>query len=66
MAFNAYAAGRKQYGGGRNFPTMGAVDKSGYKVRDRVAATKQGAILRRLKSMQAGNYSNPAALRGLK
>lgn len=64
--FNNYAAGRKQYGGGRSMPTVGAVDKSGYRVRDLTQNTRKNAILRRLKAMQSGNYMQPDALRGLK
>lgn len=66
MAFNQYAAGRKQYGGGRDAPNIGPSDKMGYRVRDRKAAVKNQAIVRRIKNMQAGNYNNPTALRGLK
>lgn len=66
MAFNSYAAGRKQYGGGRSMPNIGTVDKMGYRVRDRKARVKNQAILRRIKNMQAGNYNNPSALRGLR
>lgn len=65
MAFNAYAAGRKQYGGGRDAPNFGAVDKSGYRVRDAKAKVRQGAVLRRIKAMQAGKYNSPVALRRL-
>lgn len=66
MAFNSYAAGRKQYGGGRDTPNIGPSDKMGYRVRDRKAAVRSQAIVRRIKNMQTGNYNNPTALRGLK
>lgn len=66
MAFNQYAAGRKQYGGGRSAPNIGAVDKLGYRERDRKARVKSSAIQRRIKNMQAGNFNNPTALRGLR
>lgn len=66
MAFNQYAAGRKQYGGGRDAPNIGPSDKMGYRERDAKARVKSSAIQRRLKSMQVGNYNNPAVLRGLK
>lgn len=66
MAFNQYAAGRKQYGGGRAAPNIGAVNKLGYRERDRKARVKSSAIQRRIQSMQAGNYNSPAALRGLR
>lgn len=59
--FNPYAAGIKHYGSGRSFPTMGMVDKLGYRERD-----LQSAVLRRLKAMQKGNYMNPDALRSLR
>lgn len=42
--FNKFAAGRKIYGGGRPMPTIGPVDKSGYRERDakkRVMAAAQ-------------------------
>lgn len=66
MAFNSYAAGRKQYGGGRAAPNIGPSDKMGYRERDAKARTRSSAIVRRIKNMQAGNYNNPSALRGLK
>lgn len=66
MAFNSYAAGRKQYGGGRDAPNIGPSNKMGYRVRDRKAAVKNSAISRRLKNMQAGNYNNPSVLRRLR
>jgi hypothetical protein len=66
MAFNSYAAGRKQYGAGRSMPTVGPVDKMGYRERDAKSRVKNQAILRRIKNMQNGNFNNPSALRGLK
>lgn len=66
MAFNQYAAGQKHYGGGRSAPNIGPSDKMGYRIRDRKAAVKNNAVLRRIKNMQAGNFNNPSALRGLK
>lgn len=45
--FNAYAAGRKVYGGGRSNPTFGMVDRAGYQARDNKAALRRDAILRR-------------------
>lgn len=61
MGFNKYAAGRKVYGGGRDFPTSGMVDPIGYKERDR-----KNAVLRRMKSMQKGKVINPDVLRSLR
>jgi hypothetical protein len=53
--FNPYAAGRKMYGAGRDFPTIGPVDKMGYKERDAQASARKRAVMRRLKSM----YTEP-------
>lgn len=53
--FNPYAAGQKVYGGGRLFPTIGPVDKSGYRTRDRAARARRNALLRRMKAIQSGN-----------
>lgn len=51
--FNAYAAGNKTYGGGRNFPNMGPVSgdaKAGYAERDNKARARKAAIMRRMKN----------------
>lgn len=46
--FNALAAGRKYYGGGRPMPTTGKVsDKAGYGRRDALAAARKNALIRR-------------------
>jgi hypothetical protein len=46
--FNAYAAGRKAYGGGRPMPTMGKVQsKAGYGMRDGRMAARREALMRR-------------------
>ena len=45
--FNPYAAGNKVYGGGRPAPTYGAVDKTGYAIRDGKAAARREALMRR-------------------
>lgn len=55
-SFNNYAAGNKVYGSGRPNPTSGPVDKTGYAERDRLAANKRNAMLRRMKARQAGRY----------
>lgn len=62
--FNAYAAGTKLYGSGRSNPTMGPVDKLGYKERDRMQRARQNAIIKRLQNMQAGNYMSSSYLGG--
>ena len=54
--FNAYSAGAKHYGGGRSFPTSGAVDKLGYAKRDNEARARRNALLRRMQQEQAGNF----------
>lgn len=48
--FNPYAAGRKMYGAGRDFPTSGPVDKMGYRERDAQAGARKRAVMRKLKS----------------
>lgn len=63
--FNPYAAGDKIYGGGRSFPTMGPVDKSGYRERDRAAAARRNAILRRMKARNSQNYMSSDFLRSV-
>lgn len=62
--FNPYAAGNKSYGGGRPMPTVGAVDKTGYAVRDRLTKTRRNALLRRMKATNAKNYMSSDYLRG--
>lgn len=47
--FKPFAAGKKKYGGGRPMPTVGPVDKQGYKQRDAENKARREAILRRLK-----------------
>lgn len=63
--FNAYAAGNKYYGGGRNFPNMGPVSGQGmlgYSQRDNEAKAKKNAILRRMKGQSTGNVMNKAVM----
>lgn len=60
---NPYAVGNKIYGGGRSFPTMGPVDKLGYRERDAKTKARRQALLRRLQAMQKGNYGSADALR---
>lgn len=62
--FNSYSAGNKVYGAGRSFPTMGPVDKLGYRERDRAARAKRNALLRRMKSGNSGKYMSASWLGG--
>jgi hypothetical protein len=64
-SYNAYAAGAKVYGiGGRGAPTVGPVDKTGYKKRDAEVRLKRNAMLRRLKAGNAGKYMSSDWLGG--
>jgi hypothetical protein len=62
--FNPFAAGNKVYGGGRSFPTMGPVDRMGYRERDARVRLRRNALLRRLKAGQSKNYMSSDWLRG--
>lgn len=57
--FNKYAAGRKLYGGGRDAPNIGPVDKLGYKERDAENRLRRTAILRRMQASQQGKFMSP-------
>ena len=57
--YNSYGVGDKVYGSGRPMPTIGPVDKAGYKQRDRLAAARRNALLRRMQQAQAGNFMSP-------
>lgn len=61
--FNALSAGAKHYGSGRNNPTMGPVDRTGYINRDAALKARRNAILRRLQSQQTGQYLQPGSIR---
>lgn len=63
--YNPFAVGNKIYGSGRSFPTMGPVDKTGYRERDLKAQAKRAAVLRRIKARQKGNHMSADSLRGL-
>lgn len=63
-AFNSYAAGNKVYGGGRSFPTMGPVDKLGYRERDAKTKARRNALLRRMQAGQAGKEMSSPWLKG--
>ncbi len=56
--FNPYAAGAKVYNSLSSSPTVGAVDKAGYKERDRKLAAKRNAILAKLKGQQQGAFAS--------
>lgn len=58
-----YAVGDKIYGGGRSFPTMGPVDRMGYRERDNVASARRQAVLNRLKAVQSGKTASADAMR---
>ena len=59
--FNPYAAGNKVYGAGRPMPNVGAVNKEGYRKRDRLAKARRDAMLRRMKAQQKGKMYNGAS-----
>lgn len=56
--FNPYAAGAKIYGGSRYNPTMGPVDPTGYKERDRARQVRRNALHAKLKATSKGAYGN--------
>jgi hypothetical protein len=58
--FNPYAAGAKIYNQVSSSPTRGAVDKTGYAVRDRKLQARKNAILAKMKGMNAGAYATSA------
>lgn len=59
-----YGVGKKVYNAGRPYPTIGPVDKLGYRERDRKVKARRNALLRRLKAGNKKNYMNPDYLRG--
>lgn len=64
--YNSYAAGAKRYGGGRSMPNIGAVSgdgQLGYAERDRKAAARKKALLRRLGGQMSGDPMSPNILR---
>ncbi len=62
--FNPYAVGNKIYGGGRSFPTSGAVDPTGYRERDLQTKARRDALLRRMRAQNSGKYMSADYLRG--
>ena len=65
QGINPYAAGQKVYGMGRSFPTMGPVDKLGYRERDAKHRARRNAMLRRLQAQQQGKEFSADAMRGV-
>lgn len=59
-----YGVGNKVYGAGRPHPTLGPVDKLGYRERDRKTRARRNALLRRLKAANAKNYMSSDWLKG--
>ena len=62
-SYNPYAVGNKIYGGGRSMPTVGPVDRTGYKERDLQAKARRQAILNRMQAYSKGQYGSANALR---
>lgn len=58
-----YLVGNKVYGSGHSFPTMGPVDKLGYRERDTKATARRAALLRQMKADVKGNYMSADSLR---
>lgn len=58
-----YSVGNKIYGGGRSFPTMGPVDKLGYRERDAKTKARRNAVLRRMKANSNAKYASADSLR---
>lgn len=64
-SYNSYTAGNKVYGlGGRNAPTVGPVDKTGYKKRDAEVRLRRNALLRRMKAGAQKRYMSSDWLGG--
>jgi hypothetical protein len=61
--FSPYAAGSKTYGQAMSSPTMGPVDKTGYRNRDRRLKAKRNAVLAKMKAGNAGAFASPDYLR---
>lgn len=59
---NPYAAGQKIYGNGSTTATSGPVNKAGYMQRDREAAERRNALLRRLQYQQGDKEMSPETL----
>jgi hypothetical protein len=63
--YNRYGVGAKVYGSGRSNPTMGPVDKMGYRERDAKAKARRAAMLKKIRANFSKNYGSPAYLRDL-
>lgn len=64
--FNPYAAGAKIYNSVASSPTRGAVDKTGYAMRDRKKQARRNAVLAKLKAQQNGAFASSNAQRFVK
>jgi hypothetical protein len=60
-----YAVGDKIYGGGRDAPNIGPVNPLGYRDRDLKYQARRTALLRRLQSVQSGDYASADAQRSI-
>lgn len=58
-----YAVGNRVYGGGMPQPTLGPVDRMGYKERDLQTKARRDAILRRMKANNTDNFASADAQR---
>lgn len=56
--YNKYAVGRKVYGGGRDAPNIGPVDKIGYRERDAATKSRRNAVLRRMQKSLTGQHAD--------
>lgn len=63
---SAYSAGNTVYGGGRPMPTVGPVNRAGYRDRDLKNKAKRNALLNRLRAGQGGKFKSSDYLRGEK
>lgn len=61
---SSYSAGDTVYGGGRPMPTVGPVDRTGYKERDLQNKAKRNALLRRLQAGRGGKFRSSEYLKG--
>ena len=55
---NPYLVGNKIYGGGRDAPNIGPVDPTGHRERDLKYQARRAAMLRRLQSIDKGNFGS--------
>jgi hypothetical protein len=64
--FNPYAAGAKIYNSVASSPTRGAVDKTGYKARDRKKQAMRNALLAKMKAQNTGAFASSNVQRFVK